>query len=120
MVTNWAIGITMIWITFICLWGDAVNSRKSYKTVFEDLKIHVTQSSSCIYSQNLSNSQIDMFHYYTKIKLIKSIDSALDCQLALISLKSGSETPSELKDWREIWTGKRIKDKNYFVLLGKN
>ena len=34
MVTNWAIGITMIWITFICLWGDAVNNRKSYKTVF--------------------------------------------------------------------------------------
>jgi len=120
MVTNWAIGITMIWVTFICLWGDAINNRKSYKGVFEELKIHVTQSSSCIYSQNLTNSQIDMFHYYAKIKLKKTIDNKLDCQLALVSLKSGSETPSELKEWREIWTGKRVKDKNYFILLGKN
>jgi hypothetical protein len=120
MVTNWAIGITMIWVTFICLWGDSVNNRKSYKTLFEKLKVHVTQSSSCIYSQNLTSSQINMFHYYSKIKLRKTIDSSLDCQLALVSLKDGSETPRELREWREIWTGKRIKDKNYFVLLGKN
>jgi hypothetical protein len=83
------------------------------------MKPHLVQSSSCLYSQYLTHSQIDLFHNYTKIKPInysKDIDA---CKLALIALKGDNETPAEFKDWRELWTGKRPKDKFYFVLLGK-
>ena len=119
MISNWAIGVTMIWVIFIMLWGDAVNNRKSMKNLFSEMKPHLVQSSSCLYSQYLTHSQIDLFHYYTKIKPInysKDIDA---CKLALIALKGDNETPAEFKDWRELWTGKRPKDKFYFVLLGK-
>ena len=119
MISNWAIGVTMIWVIFIMLWGDAVNNRKSMKNLFSEMKLHLVQSSSCLYSQYLTHSQIDLFHNYTKIKPInysKDIDA---CKLALIALKGDNETPAEFKDWRELWTGKRPKDKFYFILLGK-
>lgn len=119
MISNWAIGITMFWVSFILLWGDSVNNRKSMKDLFTDMKPHLIQSSSCLYSQYLSDSQIDILHYYTNIKAINYSQNAKECQLAITVLKRDSETPAEFKDWREIWTGKRPKDNYYFVLLGK-
>lgn len=117
MISNWAIGITMIWVIFIMLWGDSFNNRKSMKSLFTDLKPHLVQSSSCLYSQYLNDSQINILHYYTKVKPINYSNNLQNCKLALIRLQGDNETPAEFKDWREIWTGKRPKDKFYFVLL---
>jgi len=87
------------------------------KSLFTDLKPHLVQSSSCLYSQYLNDSQINILHYYTKVKPINYSNNLQNCKLALIRLQGDNETPAEFKDWREIWTGKRPKDKFYFVLL---
>ena len=118
-ITNWAIGITMIWLCLVMLWGPFIDNRKSHKLIFNEVKQHLIQSTSCVYFHNLSAKQINLLHYYTGIKgAINNTNK--NCYLALISLPEESEFPSEYKKWEEIWTGKRLQDKNYFVLVRKD
>ena len=67
----------------------------------------------------MSNSQMDLLHYYTKIVPIDSINTDKKCRLALVALNSGNEIPAEYINWNEIWTGKRIRDKFYYILLSE-
>lgn len=118
-ITNWAIGITMIWTTLIMLWGPFIDNRKSHKTIYLELKPILSQSSSCLYTHNISTSQIDLVHYYTRVKPTNPANQEKICRLALISLSNGNEIPAEYKNWKEIWTGKRTMDKFYYILLSK-
>ena len=118
-ITNWAIGITMIWLCLVMLWGPFIDNRKSHKLIFNEVKQHLVQSTSCVYLHNLSAKQINLLHYYTGVKgTINTTNKS--CFLALISLPEESGFPSEYKKWEEIWTGKRLQDKNYFVLVRKD
>ena len=67
----------------------------------------------------MSNSQMDLLHYYTKIVPIDSINTDKKCRLALVALNGGNEIPAEYTNWSEIWTGKRIRDKFYYILLSE-
>jgi hypothetical protein len=67
----------------------------------------------------LSDSQINLLHYYSGIRGINPNLENKDCRLVLISLTEEKEIPAEYKLWDKIWTGKRLSDKNYFVLLAK-
>ena len=118
-ITNWAIGITMLWVALIMLWGPFIDNRKSHKQIYTQLKPFLTQSSSCMYVNNLSNSQIDLLHYYTKIKPTNAFQNNKACRLSLISLSNANEIGSEYMDWKEVWTGKRPRDKFYYILLSK-
>ena len=119
VISNWAIGVTMVWITLIMLWTPFIDNRKDYKLIFTDVKQQLMKSSSCVYVNNLSDSQINLLHYYTGTKGTNSNLENKACRLALISLAKEKEIPAEYKLWREIWTGRRLIDKNYFVLLAK-
>ena len=101
------------------LWGPFIDNRKSHKVIFNEIKQHLVQSTSCLYLNNLSENQTNLLHYYTGVKGDKNPTNKV-CYLALISLREESEFPSEYKEWEEIWTGKRLRDKNYFVLVRKD
>jgi 4-amino-4-deoxy-L-arabinose transferase-like glycosyltransferase len=118
-ISNWAIGITMVWVTLMMLWGPFIDNRKSYKLIFNDVKQQLTKSSTCVYVNNLSDSQINLLHYYSGIKGINPDLENKVCRLALVSFSKEREIPAEYKLWDEIWTGGRLKDKNYFILLAK-
>jgi len=118
-ISNWALGITMVWVTLITLWGPFIDNRKDYKIIFNDVKQQLIKSSSCVYVNNLSDSQINLLHYYSGIRGINPNLENKDCRLVLISLTEEKEIPAEYKLWDKIWTGKRLSDKNYFVLLAK-
>ena len=118
-ISNWALGITMVWVTLITLWGPFIDNRKDYKIIFNDVKQQLTKSSSCVYVTNLSDSQINLLHYYSGIKGTNPNLENKDCRLVLLSLNEEKKIPAEYKLWAEIWTGKRLIDKNYFVLLTK-
>jgi len=118
-ISNWAIGITMIWLCLVMLWGPFIDNRKSHKLIFNELKQHLIQSTSCVYLHNLSAKQTNLLHYYTGVRGDNNITNQ-SCYLALISLRADSEFPSEYKEWEEVWTGKRLRDKNYFVLVRKD
>jgi 4-amino-4-deoxy-L-arabinose transferase-like glycosyltransferase len=118
-ISNWSIGITMIWLCLVMLWGPFIDNRKSHKLIFNEVKQHLVQSTSCVYLHDLSAKQINLLHYYTGVRGDNNIVNQ-DCYLALISLRENSEFPSEYKRWEEIWTGKRLRDKSYFVLVRKD
>ncbi len=119
-ISNWTLGITMVWVTLMMLWGPFIDNRKNYKLIFTDVKQQLTKSSTCVYVHNLSDSQINLLHYYTSIKGINPDLENKTCRLALVSLTKERKIPAEYKLWGEIWTGRRLIDKNYFVLLAKD
>ena len=118
-ISNWAIGITMVWVTFIMLVSPLIDNRKSYAPVFQDVKQQLSQSSSCLYTYNFSPNETNLLHYYSGIK---AFDSNMDiqCRMILLSLNNESKMPSEYESWNQIWSGKRIeRDKTYYILLSK-
>ena len=68
---------------------------------------------------NLTAKQTNLLHYYTGVRGDNNPTNQ-SCYLALITLRKGSEFPSEYKKWEEIWTGKILRDNNYFVLVRKD
>ncbi|MDC0423217.1 glycosyl transferase [Methylophilaceae bacterium] len=118
-ISNWAIGITMIWLCLVMLWGPFIDNRKSYKLIFNEVKQHLVQSTSCLYLHNLSENQKNLLHYYTGVKGDNNPTNQ-GCYLALISLREEAEFPSEYREWEEIWTGKILRGKNYFILVRKD
>ena len=118
-ISNWAIGITMVWVAFIMLVSPLIENRKSYAAVFQDVKQHLSQSSSCLYTYNFSPNEINLLHYYSGIRGIDS-NKAVQCRMVLLSLNQDSKMPSEYESWSQIWSGKRIeRDKTYYILLTK-
>jgi len=118
-ISNWAIGITMVWVAFIMLVSPLIENRKSYAAVFQNVKQHLSQSSSCLYTYNFSPNEINLLHYYSGIRGIDS-NKAVQCRMVLLSLNQDSKMPSEYESWSQIWSGKRIeRDKTYYILLTK-
>jgi hypothetical protein len=101
------------------LWGPFIDNRKSYKLIFNEVKQHLVQSTSCLYLHNLSENQKNLLHYYTGVKGDNNPTNQ-GCYLALISLREEAEFPSEYREWEEIWTGKILRGKNYFILVRKD
>ncbi len=118
-ISNWAIGITMVWVTFIMLASPLIDNRKSYAPVFQDVKQQLSQSSSCLYTYNFSPNETNLLHYYSGIKAFDS-NKDIQCRMILLSLNNESKMPSEYESWNQIWSGKRIdRDKIYYILLTK-
>ena len=118
-ISNWAIGITMVWVTFIMLVSPLIDNRKSYAPVFQDVKQQLSQSSSCLYTYNFSPNETNLLHYYSGIKAFDS-NKDIQCRMILLSLNNESKMPSEYESWNQIWSGKRIdRDKTYYILLSK-
>ena len=118
-ISNWAIGITMVWVTFIMLVSPLIDNRKSYAPVFQDVKQQLSQSSSCLYIYNFSPNETNLLHYYSGIKAFDS-NKDIHCRMILLSLNNESKMPSEYESWNQIWSGKRIdRDKTYYILLSK-
>ena len=118
-ISNWAIGITMVWVTFIMLVSPLIENRKSYAPVFQDVKQQLSQSSSCLYTYNFSPNETNLLHYYSGIKAFDS-NKDIQCRMILLSLNNESKMPSEYESWNQIWSGKRIgRDKTYYILLSK-
>ena len=118
-ISNWAIGITMVWVTFVMLVNPFIDNRKSYAPVFQDVKQHLSQSSSCLYTYNFSSNETNLLHYYSGIRAIDS-NKDFQCRMILLSLTNESKMPSEYESWDQIWSGKRIdRDKTYYILLTK-
>jgi len=118
-ISNWAIGITMVWVTFIMLVSPLIDNRKSYAPVFQDVKQQLSQSSSCLYTYNFNPNETNLLHYYSGIKAFDS-NKDIQCRMILLSLNNESKMPSEYESWNQIWSGKRIdRDKTYYILLTK-
>ncbi len=111
-ITDWAVGITMVWSLLMTLWLPLIDNAKSYYPVAKGLKQNLPKNHGCINSI-MGNDQADLMHYYINLKT-KHIDgpNQFSCDLLLIQADKKHEKISLNDDWKLIWQGKRPADRN--------
>ncbi len=111
-ITDWAVGITMVWSLLMTLWLPLIDNAKSYYPVARALKQNLPKNHGCINSI-MGNDQADLMHYYINLKT-KHIDSPnqFSCDLLVIQADKKHEKISLNDDWKLIWQGKRPADRN--------
>jgi len=107
-VTDWAVGITVVWSLLMTLWLPWIDSAKSYQGVMTSLKTAIPKNYACVNSRNLGSSQTALLYYYTDIRTRPfETRQRLDCDLYLIQDERGDKKIMPGKHWKLIWKGKR-------------
>lgn len=111
-VTDWALGITMVWGLLMTLWLPWLDSTKSYHSVFAGMQKSLPQDFACMTTRNVGGFQLAMLHYYTGIKpqRFEKVQH-MDCDLYLIQDERKRERIDPGQDWELIWKGKRPSDR---------
>jgi len=109
-VTNWASGVTLIWILAMTLWLPWLDSGKSYRNMVTSLKQALPKQYDCVASEHLGEGQRAMLHYFGNI--ITRRDPKLRCDFRLIQGDSVSKPLLDETRWKKIWEGNRKGDKN--------
>jgi 4-amino-4-deoxy-L-arabinose transferase-like glycosyltransferase len=111
-ITDWAVGITMVWSLLMTLWLPLIDNAKSYYPVAKALKQNLPKNHGCVNSI-MGNDQADLMHYYINLKT-KHIDgpNQFSCDLLLIQADKKHEKISLNDEWKLIWQGKRPADRN--------
>ncbi|MDP2694449.1 MAG: glycosyltransferase family 39 protein [Gallionella sp.] len=109
-VTNWATGITLVWVLAMTLWLPWLDSGKSYRSMVASLKKAMPQHYQCIGRDYLGDGQRAMLHYFGG--LITQPDRNGRCDLRLIQGDRLSKPLLDETRWKKIWEGSRKGDKN--------
>jgi 4-amino-4-deoxy-L-arabinose transferase-like glycosyltransferase len=120
--TNWAIGMTTVWVLLMTLWLPMIDSARSYEDVFGRLKQALPKQYACASSNHLGDAQRDLLHYYAGLKMQNiELDGALNCDLYLIQDEKGREKIDPGTEWKQIWRGKRTSERREsFRLFQRN
>lgn len=107
-VTDWAVGMTMLWGLVMTLWLPWLDAAKSYQGTFESLRKALPSSYACITGRNLGNSQRGALDYHADLR-IQRFETAqgLGCDLYLIQDERGRNKIDPGPDWQLIWEGRR-------------
>lgn len=109
-VTNWASGVTLIWILAMTLWLPWLDTGKSYRNMVTSLKQSMPKQYQCVAGEHLGEDQRAMLHYFGNI--ITQRDYKHRCDLRLIQGSKLSKPLLDEKRWKKIWEGNRKGDKN--------
>ncbi len=110
--TNWAIGMTAVWTLLMTLWLPMIDSARSYREVFTNLKNALPAKYACISSNHLGAAQRDLLHYFANAKTQRfETEGALNCDLYLIQDEKGNDKVEPGADWKLIWSGKRVTER---------
>lgn len=117
-VTNWATGVTLIWVLAMTLWLPWLDYNKSYRTMVVSLAEALPQERGCIASRYLGDAQKAMLHYVGNI--ITKPGGELKCDL-LLTQGNLSKSDQQAGNWNIIWTGGRRGQKgDRYYLYQKN
>jgi 4-amino-4-deoxy-L-arabinose transferase-like glycosyltransferase len=109
-VTNWASGVTLIWILAMTLWLPWLDSGKSYRNMVASLKHSMPKQYQCVGAEHLGEDQRAMLHYFGNI--VTQRDYQQRCDLRLIQGDRLSRPLLDETRWKKIWEGNRKGDKN--------
>lgn len=112
VVTNWGLGIALVWITSSLLWFPMIENRKNYGQVFNSLKNVKFLDGSCLNSNTLRDGHIDLIFYYTLIN-VKKISDSCNFTIYYKDLRNGIENHTNKKI---LWQAKMPKDKKTFFI----
>jgi len=111
-VTDWAVGITMVWGLLMTLWLPWLDAAKSYQSVYAGMQKALPADFACITSRNVGGFQSAMLHYYTGIRAQRFEKvQHMDCDLYLIQDERRRAKLEPGPDWQLIWQGKRPSDR---------
>jgi 4-amino-4-deoxy-L-arabinose transferase-like glycosyltransferase len=109
-VTNWAAGVTLIWVLAMTLWLPWLDNGKSYRGVVASLKHALPAQYNCLAGMDVGPTQRAMLQYLGGIDTQR--DAAQACDL-LLTQGSGMDGSMKNKtEWRQIWEGGRPSDKS--------
>lgn len=112
VVTDWAVGITMVWGLLMTLWLPWIDAAKSYDTTIAAMKKSMPAEYACVTSHHLGDSQRALLDYYTGIRPQPyELTQRIDCDLLLIQDERRREKFEPGPSWTLIWQGKRASDK---------
>ena len=109
-VTNWAAGITLIWVLAMTLWLPWLDSGKSYRNMVASLQQSMPKHYRCVGYDYLGEGQRAMLHYFGGI--VTRADRKERCDLRLIQGDRLSKPLLDETRWKKIWEGSRKGDKN--------
>lgn len=109
-IVNWAAGVTLVWVLVNFLGLPAVDYRLSYRGAAQTIAAQLSQSKSCVASQNLGDPQRASLHYFANLRFI-AIDqpAAKDCAWLLSQGMRNEVRPADGR-WQLFWEGARPGD----------
>ena len=111
-VTDWAVGMTMLWGLAMTLWLPWLDAAKSYGSVFIELRKALPAHYACITGLNVGESQRAALDYYADLRIQRfEITQNLGCDLYLIQDDRSAPKVEPGPGWRLIWEGKRPGDR---------
>ena len=109
-ITNWAAGVTLIWVLAMTLWLPWLDSGKSYRSMVVSLKRTLPAQYDCIASRHVDDTQRAMLQYFGNITTRRHAHGA--CGLLLVQGSRANMSAEDETGWQQIWEGGRSSDKN--------
>ena len=107
---NWAAGVTLVWCLYSTIWLPYLDSRRSYRHLFESIRAHLPVE-GCVASRNLGDPQRALFQYFAKlVTLREETHPAADCPALLVQYGSQQGSPRQIAGWHVEWAGSRRGD----------
>lgn len=111
-VTDWAVGITMVWGLLMTLWLPWLDAAKSYRAMIADMQKALPARYACVTSLNVGDSQRALLDYYADIRTQPfETTQHVDCDLYLFQDERNREKIEPGTSWKLIWQGKRAADR---------
>ncbi len=111
-VTDWAMGITMVWGLLMTLWLPWLDAAKSYRPMVADLQKSLPVSYACMTGRDVGDSQRSLLDYYAGIRIRPfEANQRIDCDLYLIQDDRSRERIEPGASWTLLWQGKRAADR---------
>lgn len=109
-VTNWAAGVTLIWVLAMTIWLPWLDSGKSYRGMIVSLKRALPAQYDCIASRHVDGTQRALLQYFGNIATRRHAQDA--CGLLLVQGNRMTQSAEDETEWKQIWEGGRSSDKN--------
>jgi len=106
-----ALGVTLLWLLLATLWMPWINAAKSYRAMFDDMRLHLPSTFNCVNSIYLGESEAAMLDYeggIVAVPLEKLPRSRCDLVWEQDNQSDVSDPPDPT--WTLLWSGHRPGD----------
>jgi 4-amino-4-deoxy-L-arabinose transferase-like glycosyltransferase len=108
-ITNWATGVTLIWVLAMTLWLPWLDSGKSYRGVADSLARALPAQHGCVASLHVEDTQLATLQYLGNLPIRRDATEA--CDLLLTQGGLAGEPLERDAAWKKIWEGWRSSSK---------
>ncbi|MEI7842227.1 MAG: glycosyltransferase family 39 protein [Gallionellaceae bacterium] len=108
-VTNWAAGVTLLWILAVTLWMPWLDNTKSYRSMVVSLQKALPNRYLCVSGEGVGEAQRAMLQYFGDVT-VRALPRK-ECDLKLVQSQGASSQTENATQWKKIWEGGRSGDK---------